>query len=376
MEKEIKILKILNSDDSGGIYTCETQYIKNLTSRGVKVDVIIIGNGNKKETYARIANKAHFLPALGVDYSGSPLKRLLGIYKTYVYGRNHSEYLKRELDIDYSAIIYRRPVFLFLAGMISKYLSVSAYWHMPGTVNSSFSKKFYTFFCKKYKIIPIANSQYTKSTLGEICEYVVYPGYDESRVVISKPFFKENLGIGDGSVVYGMVARVCYDKAQDLLIQAFVQSKIAKSNGHLLIAGGAKDPDFLAKIKEYSGNLLEKQIHFLGEISNLSEFYSSIDVAVNSRRNEEAFGISVAEALGAGKPVVAYRLGGPSEMIDNGINGWLIDSPTLENYLEVLNKSFESRDSWHDIGEEGKKRSEKYMVETNVTKLLSIVAHV
>ena len=55
----------------------------------------------------------------------------------------------------------------------------------------------------------------------------------------------------------------------------------------------------------------------------------------------EAYGNVVVEALACGVPVVAYKRGGPSEIIKHGKTGYLAqpdDKESLLKYLKVINK--------------------------------------
>lgn len=369
----MRILKIVSSNDGGGVLTCETQFIKCMRSQGIVVDLIIIGNGKKSSFYADLVDNHIKLEDLTWSYTGGIIERIKGIIGTYKYGRHNLSKALNLLKNDYDAVLYRRPNFLFLAGFLAKEYGCKAFWHLPGIVSNKTAKIMYSFLCKKYTIIPIANSEFTRRSLGEVCKYFVYPGFDHRRITLGQTTYREKLNIPDSAPVYGMVARVCYDKAQDLLIEGFIKSQALAEGGHLLIAGNANDSLFLEKLRQLSGVYLEKNIHFLGEITNLSEFYSTIDIAINSRRNEEAFGISVAEALGSGKPIIAYKLGGPSEMIVNNVNGWLIDSSNAESYSNAFNLSIDKRSEWEQMGHAGKLRSEIFSVDYNVKKLVNII---
>lgn len=369
----MRILKLVNSNDDGGVFTCERQYIECLQAHGHEVDLVIIGESKSLEVYRSLANNYVVLPELDAQLSGGVTKIIQGIKAMKEFAKKQLPVVSNSLGNTYDCIIYRRPTYLFLAGFLSEHFLIKAYWHMPNIARSVFSKIFYYSFLTQYRIKPLANSEFTRQSLGLICKDVVYPGYDPKRVANGFDSFREELRIPEEHIVYGVVARICKDKAQDLLIEAFCKSIGNARNVHLIIAGAADSDAFLSELRRMAGPHLNSQIHFIGKISNLPKFYSTIDIAVNSRRNVEAFGISVAEALGASKPVLAYRLGGPSEMITEGVNGWLVQSPTVQGYKEKLEKSFVSRDVIKKMGQCSKEIAKKFEVETNVEKLIAII---
>ncbi|MEJ5994823.1 glycosyltransferase family 4 protein [Pedobacter sp. Du54] len=369
----MRILKIVSSTDGGGVLTCETQYIKCMRSQGILVDLVIIGNGKRKDFYASLSDNFVELDNLKWSYIGNFSNRINAIIQTYRYGKRNLKKVVTSLSGNYDAVIYRRPNFLFLASFLAKQYDSAAFWHLPGIVSNRLAKMMYSFLCKKFSIVPIANSEYTKKSLGDVCRHFVYPGFDSKRIILGDKTYRNELGIPEGVPVYGMVARVCYDKAQDLLIGGFINSKAIESNGHLLIAGASNQAEYLKELHNLAGAFYGKNVHFLGEITDLSKFYSTIDVAVNSRRNVEAFGISIAEALGAGKPIIAYKLGGPSEMIKNNVNGWLIDYPNLDSYRQAIDLSLSKKSEWESIGFAGKAMSNIFSVDFNVSKLLNII---
>ncbi len=63
-------------------------------------------------------------------------------------------------------------------------------------------------------------------------------------------------------------------------------------------------------------------------------------VLINTPKWNEAFGNVVIESLACGVPVVAYKRGGPGELINNGITGWLAPQDDLKGLMSgVLNVS-------------------------------------
>ena len=53
---------------------------------------------------------------------------------------------------------------------------------------------------------------------------------------------------------------------------------------------------------------------------------------------EEAFGNVIPEALACGVPVIAYRRGGPAELIDNDITGFLVDADSVDGLTEAISR--------------------------------------
>ena len=61
---------------------------------------------------------------------------------------------------------------------------------------------------------------------------------------------------------------------------------------------------------------------------------------LNTPKWNEAFGNVVVEAMACGVPVVAYRRGGPAELIDEGTTGWLAAVDQPQALIELLPKAF------------------------------------
>lgn len=72
---------------------------------------------------------------------------------------------------------------------------------------------------------------------------------------------------------------------------------------------------------------MSDKIHFIGFVSNseLPRYYSIADAAVYPSIGDDAFGLSIAEAMACGKPVMGSHIGGIPEVIGNeGSCGFLV----------------------------------------------------
>lgn len=75
---------------------------------------------------------------------------------------------------------------------------------------------------------------------------------------------------------------------------------------------------------------LSQEIQFLGRRSDVHTLIEKADVVVVPSLWEEAFGLIVAEAMASGTPVIASRIGGIPELIENEVSGYLFEPGNSE----------------------------------------------
>ncbi len=106
----------------------------------------------------------------------------------------------------------------------------------------------------------------------------------------------------------------------------------------LIVGDGPRRP-FLEDVAERLR--VRHQTHFVGEVSDVRIPLALMDVFMFTSRWPEAFGLTLIEAMAAGKPVVATHAGAVPEIIQHGVNGWLVpsDDPSAmaEGVARLLN---------------------------------------
>lgn len=118
-----------------------------------------------------------------------------------------------------------------------------------------------------------------------------------------------------------MVARFSSQKNQKMLINAM--SKLDKKLWYLTFVG---DGSTLDECKTLVKNLnLASNIKFVGFKDDVSQYLIENDVYILTSFYE-GLPISIIEAMSYGLPIVASDVGGNSELVKNGINGYLINS--------------------------------------------------
>ena len=127
------------------------------------------------------------------------------------------------------------------------------------------------------------------------------------------------------------VGRLVESKGVHVLIEAFKRAVTSMPDAVLLIAGGQADSDpgsaaYLERLKK-SAERLGNCVRFLGHISHdeVSRYFIAADLLAFPSELAETSGIVVLEAMASGVPVVAFDGAGMSELIQHGVDGWLVD---------------------------------------------------
>lgn len=156
------------------------------------------------------------------------------------------------------------------------------------------------------------------------------------------------------------VGRLIPSKHHDILIDIFV--KIAKPDWKLVIIGGdANKQNEMERLTVKISKLhIEDQVILTGNISNVDDYYlrSKIFAFTSS---SEGFPNVIGEAMSAGLPVIAFDcIAGPSEMIVDGENGYLIPLYDENNFEFHLRKMIEDNILIISMGNKAKTQIKKF----------------
>jgi N-acetylglucosaminyl-diphospho-decaprenol L-rhamnosyltransferase len=119
------------------------------------------------------------------------------------------------------------------------------------------------------------------------------------------------------------VGNVTPGRGQDLLIEALPVIRAAVPGVHCVIVGPTfqrpKDIRFEAALRELARERgVAAAVTFTGAVGHIADAYAAAAVVVNPARTPESFGRVGCEALAAGRPVVATRVGGVREALPHG----------------------------------------------------------
>lgn len=123
-----------------------------------------------------------------------------------------------------------------------------------------------------------------------------------------------------------------------------------------LVTIGESAPDFVQYVNKQDGNV-KKHIHDLGLVSEEQKrsIFSSCDI-VALPSISESFGLVFLEAWICGKPVIGCNIDVTRELIDDQIDGFLVDFGNNEQLSHVLEKLMEDSKLRKFLGDNGKKK--------------------
>ncbi|MGE0315483.1 MAG: glycosyltransferase family 4 protein [Lautropia sp.] len=119
-----------------------------------------------------------------------------------------------------------------------------------------------------------------------------------------------------------MVARTCFAKDHESALRAF--GGVAGDHAFTCVGGGTDEPGFRDAVRRWAGNAASR-VDLLGNRPGVDDILASQGIFVLSSRYE-GMPLSIIEAMRSGLPVIATRVGGVAELVDDGVNGLLVDA--------------------------------------------------
>ncbi len=136
--------------------------------------------------------------------------------------------------------------------------------------------------------------------------------------------FREKAGIPRDAKVIGHTGRLAREKNLLFLADAVAPCLAEDPAAVLLVVGdGDARAEILERLQPHAG---PERLHFTGNLSgqDLADAYAAMDCFVFASQTETQ-GLVLAEAMAAGKPVVALDGPGVREIVRDGVNGLLLD---------------------------------------------------
>ncbi|MBD2511004.1 glycosyltransferase family 4 protein [Nostoc muscorum FACHB-395] len=189
----------------------------------------------------------------------------------------------------------------------------------------------------------IANSQASKTAFiqaggrSDIVE-VVYNGFEPKIYQTDESDINQlqrELGL-QGKFVVGHFSRLAPWKGQHILIDALAKCPPEVT---VILVGDALfgEQDYVKQLHQQVADLgLENRVKFLGFRSDIPQLMAACDLVAHTSTSPEPFGRVIVEAMLCGKPVVAAKAGGVMELVEHGLNGFLVTPGEPQELAQVI----------------------------------------
>lgn len=166
---------------------------------------------------------------------------------------------------------------------------------------------------------------------------LIYNGIDVKRFLRDftekeKSDLKDRFGLRRDHRVIGTISRFTPDKGHDVLLYALYEILKQKPDVQLVFVGEGRERARIIDLTQRLG--LSENVVFIKQQLNTLNILSIMDVFMFTPRRKEGLGLALLEALAAGKPVVATKVGGISSVVKDGVNGFIVEPSRPELLVE------------------------------------------
>lgn len=169
---------------------------------------------------------------------------------------------------------------------------------------------------------------------------------------------REGLGIPKNALVLIYPAEFSKRKSQEVLIRAMAY---LPDNVVLILCGdGAELENCRELVKSFE---LDKRVLFPGRIENMAAWYRIADIAVTASRSE-GLPFNVMEAMYCGLPVVASRVKGHTDLLDDGSTGLLYDYGDVQSCAEQVRRLLADSELRRTIGARAAGSVEQFAIDS------------
>lgn len=201
--------------------------------------------------------------------------------------------------------------------------------------------------CEKQRAYWEARLPYLRGITELIHNGIDPEHFRDEEVPAAKLRIRQELGLGPADFVVGMLAGLRKEKGHE---DAFLALKTLKEKGlgiKLLLIGDGDRKEILQKAARHLG--VCDSIVWVGWQKDPRRFIAICDVTLMASHSE-TFSIACLESMAMGKPVIATDIGGASEMITDGVSGYLVPAKQPSAIAEAIARVSRSADSLREMG--------------------------
>ena len=192
-----------------------------------------------------------------------------------------------------------------------------------------------------------------------------------------KSTFKPRFSWPDDSFIVGITGQMTATKGHEDLLEAISLAVAKIPRIRLVIGGKVMEPLFSKLNNLIVERHLSHIVSFSGWAEDVTEFYEAIDLYVLASRHDEGYGLVVAEAMAFGIPVVITRSGGATEIVEDGVNGFIVPKSNIDMMAERILRLSNTPNIYSSFGLNARKRIESdFSIETSANRFEEVLRSV
>jgi len=349
------IMVLINANCISGAEKSILEYLK--STRSENIHILALSKHLRKYADSFPDQQIYYLPFNWFIRTRNPLTYFRYLINTImVMGTLLLITKKHKIDLLYANTVKSVPYGILLKWVTRRKLI----WHVRDNFKNSLLNRFFLKRCDH--IVCVSHSVYLQLPYHR-SKRVLYGGintkiWDPNRVV--QPTGAVH---APRQLTFGIFAQITPWKNHLHFIQmaGTLHHQGVKAN-YLVVGDVMNKTDLhhkkrLLQMVHFLG--LQEQVTFLGYRKDVISIMSAVDVVVHPA-SCEPFGRVIIEAMALAKPVVAYRCGGPAEIIQDRENGILVEPGHVEELVESVRFLAQNKVDRIRLGSEARKHVQKF----------------
>jgi polysaccharide pyruvyl transferase CsaB len=326
-ENEMRVIHLIGGGDEGGAKSHVLQLVKEL-GKQIDVTLVCFRKGNFFDDAAAMGIDARVIKSINIF---SDIKKTLSLVRTGKYDIIHAHGAK--------------------ANMIASIIKSKTGIPVVTTVHSDYRLDYMHSLLKRYSfglinMVALRLIDYHICVSSNLNRLLIDRGFNPQRiysvnngipfdndipVCTRKEFFKRfNIPFPEDCVLIGIMARLHPVKDHETFLKAAAEVAKVNPNARYLICGPGDD--LMPRLKQLASDLgISEYVFFTGMVDRPFEFFQNIDINVLTSLSE-GFPYVVLEGARFSKVMVSTRVGGLGDLIDSGVNGYLVEP---RNFREI-----------------------------------------
>tara|TARA_B100000963_G_scaffold260194_1_gene228457 strand:+ start:5176 stop:6291 length:1116 start_codon:yes stop_codon:yes gene_type:complete len=317
-------------DSIGGSHKSTITLIKSLqhTRRDLSLRVLVFSANDEFRDYL----SGERIPFDDIDLklgSSSKLGIIIDIARSFFKVRKYLH--KEKIDIVHTNDLRINLIFL----IVCKIFRIKHLWHQRTSMPQSYLGQRIFLSCDKFVTV---SNYISNQILGKFDDEKISRVYNpiDTRMCSKKDILKRSESLTKKTIVVGYIANITSQKNPDVFVELAKIAKLQKNHRFEFVMIGRVNSDFLNQIElEKKQGRLDKNFRVMGFRKEIDDCLSKIDFLIVTAEGD-GFGRTIVESMRAGVLVLALNSGGHTEIIQDGIDGILIEELNAKKFMYRL----------------------------------------